>query len=291
MEYQKFSPGDPLRNIRATDWNRMQDATRAFFEQGFMRPRSQSMPGAESQVVYVRNDSGADLTRGNVLDISAPIFTPTDNPDGFGFPITFIGDIPAADEGTRFAVLVESIPDGAVGRAVMSGLAVVLVNVADEAHEFAATQASETELISGDAGVEILWKESGTGESKWAIIRIGGTGGGGLREFFVLRDNATLISPNRWAYDGTEQVLDIDGTFKEAPNAWTGNFYNSVESNNSATGVQGSGDNVADFPGGVELQPLGPGVFWAREVRNCEGDIEVIVTHPNNPGGNCEVGS
>jgi hypothetical protein len=114
--------------------------------------------------------------------------------------------------------------------------------------------------------------------------------GDSVIQFWGKLSNMTSLGDNRWSYDFLEQVPDLDGTFKDAPNGRSGICYNTLEAFNTASGIQGSGDNTADFPGGVELQPIGGGVVRIYQDVDCNGDPIFLFQAPNNPGGNCEGG-
>jgi len=101
---------------------------------------------------------------------------------------------------------------------------------------------------------------------------------------------SSLISghANRWTYTVTEQALEKEGRWKDKADGYSGAAYNTIEANNTSSGVQGDGTDVDNLPAGVELQPIGNGaVVRAWRVINCEGAIEVMFAAPNNPGGGC----
>lgn len=110
---------------------------------------------------------------------------------------------------------------------------------------------------------------------------------GKVGQFWIRLTSSTSIGDNRWSYAAAEAEPDKLGVWKTKDTGWTGTAYNTFESFNSATGVQGSGDNVANFPSGVALQPIGPAVVPAWRVVNCDGDEEIHFSAPNNPGGAC----
>lgn len=94
---------------------------------------------------------------------------------------------------------------------------------------------------------------------------------------------------NRWSYSFAEQEYQSAGTFAAKTGGKTGTCYNTMEANNAATGVQGSGDDVDNLDAGVAMQPMGVGaVVWISPVRNCDdGSTEYVFEDPNNPGGDC----
>ena len=83
----------------------------------------------------------------------------------------------AADHIGNFVILLEPAA-GEIGRACISGVCPVRVDVNDEDDQFADVKDGEaTMLESAPTGsARIIWKESGTG-TKWAVVRLGGGAG------------------------------------------------------------------------------------------------------------------
>jgi len=75
----------------------------------------------QAGIVLVRNDSGGDLNRLAVLGIDAPVFTPTDSLETFANGIALVGVTPTAAHAGNFAVLVEPIQTGQLGRTCCRG--------------------------------------------------------------------------------------------------------------------------------------------------------------------------
>jgi len=169
--------GDPLE-IRAPIWNQMLDAARDARDRRHdaSRPRSRELTGLP---ILIRNDSGSDLDRHEIIGITGCVFTSTD--DGFFERIVLTGDRPEAGthEG-KFAVLDVAIPNGEIGRAVVDGVVACQINVTDSGHEYAdISDGDSSTLASGSTGTaQILHIESGTGD-QWAIVRLMGAVGGG----------------------------------------------------------------------------------------------------------------
>ncbi|HUU90110.1 MAG TPA: hypothetical protein VM238_02750 [Phycisphaerae bacterium] len=174
MSLQKVKSGDPLE-IPARTHNAFIDAARDHLA------RQQNVAGAPvaelrpGGIVPVKNASGADRERFDILGIDAPIFTPTDNEDGFKNQVALKGVLPTeADHAGRFAILLEPLKAGAIGLACVQGVCPVKVSVEDEDHPCADVNDGQAgSLKSGVSGAAfILWKESGTGE-KWAVVKLG----------------------------------------------------------------------------------------------------------------------
>jgi len=290
--------GQPL-NIPADDWNRIVDATRAFYEQQAPGRGGPATAGIvrQSGVVLVKNASGQAQDRFAVLGIDAPIIPPgaEGNEEEFKRQVALSCVTPTAEHAGRFVVLLEPLADGAIGRACVSGVTVVRLQVENEDDTIADVADGESaHLVSGTSGnAVILWKEEegegGNSGGRWAIVRIGG--GGASAQLLIKLTGSSTLADNRWSYSAVEVVPEKQGRYKDKANGWSGTAYNTIEANNAATGILGSGDNTADFPSGVELQPIGSGaVVPAWRVINCEGVEEIHFAAPNNPGGTCDSG-
>lgn len=186
---KKVRPGDPLQ-VPAAGYNAMVDAARAekMRRQGI--ERSARAGFRQTGIVLVKNNSGADRDRFNVLGIDGPIFTPAEGLDSFKNDQAFKGITPAtADHLGNFVILLEPIESGKIGPAVASGVCPVRVNVTDESHGYADVADGQAGyLASGASGAaRILCVESGTGE-KWAKVRIGAGGGGDVSGAHTLLD-------------------------------------------------------------------------------------------------------
>ena len=128
--------------------------------------RSERSAFRQTGIVPVKNASGADRNRFDVLGIDAPLFTPTDNLTSFQNQIALVGVTPReADHYGKFAILLEPLRTGRIGKACVSGVCVVRLNVLDESHDFADVEDGCTEnLKTGSAlaatGGRITWRPS-----------------------------------------------------------------------------------------------------------------------------------
>lgn len=82
-----------------------------------------------------------------------------------------IGEVPTiAAHADSFAIAMEPIPIGGTGLAAVGGAFACKVHVTDASHRFAGVKDGDvTQLQSARCGpVQLLWKEPGVGECKWA---------------------------------------------------------------------------------------------------------------------------
>lgn len=120
----------------------------------------------------------------------------------------FDGEVPS-DASAPFMITVESLLGTAIGDAVVSGLAIVQVNVSKASHARAKPKVGETDyLVSADSGgVPVLWKESGTG-LKWAMVLLDFADSAALRTADCSRATS-FIRANSCA---TLSILSVSGS-------------------------------------------------------------------------------
>jgi len=163
---KKVRTGDPLI-IPAGTYNNFIDAARDFQQRQQNAVQVPQM-AAGSETILVRNDSGSDLPRFSVLGIDGILFEPAVDLE------------PTQDNHkSKFVILAEPIRSTALGRAYITGMCCVQVNVSDESHNFADVAEGQSGYLQTDTAGSaiILWKESGTG-IKWALVKLGGASGG-----------------------------------------------------------------------------------------------------------------
>ena len=94
MSFRRVKAGEPVR-IPAAAYNAWCEAAEAHQAGNAELCRQTSGDRPECTRVKVRNDSGADRSRFDVLGISGPLFTPTDNLAEFLRAPKLIGATPA----------------------------------------------------------------------------------------------------------------------------------------------------------------------------------------------------
>lgn len=170
IEYRK--QGQRLA-VRAKDWNEIAR---------LVNSQVSALPGVAAAFslpygqAYLKNTTGSAVVRGGVLGISGPLIDPADNEEEFRTNLAFAGASPSVDtHNGRFAITLEPIKAGKIGRAVIVGLAACTVAVSDAAHGYANIADGQTDKLSSSAarGVPIYTKESGTGD-KLAVVILGG---------------------------------------------------------------------------------------------------------------------
>ncbi len=179
---KKLAPGDD--SLSSSTWNTFVDVARAF--QGSTTGGSQASNPPQATIIRVRNDSGADRDRFDVLGLQGPVITPEDNLLSFLSQVCLSGITPdAADHTGRFVVLQEPIPAGFIGRAAVAGVTYARVRGASAGGCVDVTQGDSVALtFTGTGSAQVLTlcgpvlatsgsgSGSGTGD-EWAVVRFG----------------------------------------------------------------------------------------------------------------------
>jgi hypothetical protein len=212
-DLQHVQSGQPLR-IPAADWNKIIDATRAHFEKqlgGGTRPAHIGQQNAG--IIFIRNDTGADRKRFDVVGLGEPIIGPDANADEFKRQVAMIGLAPTASHLARFAVLQEPIVAGGIGRAVVDGITIARANLATtDPHTLAPIAGGSILEPHPQGGTRLIWAAS-TGSDVWCIVRLGAETG--LIE-------AVITGSTGKAHDWEERVTSDAGVWTTPSNPRSG---------------------------------------------------------------------
>ncbi|MBM4017419.1 MAG: hypothetical protein FJ288_03680 [Planctomycetes bacterium] len=172
---KKVQPGQRMV-IPAQTFNTFIDAARDYLQRQQNQGGDPLAEPRQAGVILVRNDTGEDRALFDILGLDGPVYAPPDNEEGFKFRYALKGVAPtAADHAGNFAVCLEPIADGKIGRCLVQGVTPVKLNVLREDHGFADV-VDDGRLSSAPEGpAQVLWKEDGTGEDKWALVRVAET--------------------------------------------------------------------------------------------------------------------
>lgn len=168
--------GDPLR-IRAGDWNQIVQATNMVLGDSAGQGNPTPLFANSQTVIKVKNTTGTDLDRYDVLQITSVEYSTGDAFEAGN--VVFSGSTPDKDFHGNFCVLQEPLADAKIGRAVVSGLTLAKVDSASE---------STVDLVDGDTsmlassplgfGRAKLLFSTGSGDGyDWGLILLGGTWG------------------------------------------------------------------------------------------------------------------
>jgi len=260
---KKVKPGDALA-IPAEAYNAFIDAARDF-QQRTRHIGQQATPGYRSAgIVLVKNESGANRLRFEVLGLGEPIILPDADEQQFKNTVAFRGEMP--DETLhkgRFVILAEPLATGAIGRAYLAGVTAVRLRLEDSAQKVDAAEiidADATALQPAPAGsAAVLWHQEQTGDV-WAVVRLGNAAGTHDNPK-VLGGSGDTADTEEWDVDGQEEGCD-GVQFSPIRLYWSGT----------------SGDPVYQFIRTPTYDSIGRLVHVPAEVRstafgtgNCEG--------------------
>ena len=189
--FKKVRTGDPLR-IPAETFNTFIDAARDFKSRRQSSTRDPGFDVRQTGIIPVKNNSGSDRNRFDILGVDRPIFTPDDSLTSFQNQVSLVGVSPTeADHLGKFVVLLEPVRAGRIGMACVSGVCVVRLCVADAEHEFADVEDGQTANLktATNGSAFILWREPavggygycgygyGYGGLVWAVVRLSNIAG------------------------------------------------------------------------------------------------------------------
>jgi len=171
---KKVQAGQPLA-ISAEAFNSFIDAARAVRANRHDVAQDPGLDFRQSGIIKVKNNSGADRARFDVLGIEAPLFDPAVSLDSFKARVAVTGITPDPEKHfAKFVVLAEPLKAGAIGWGCASGLTVARVKINGESDPRADVGDTADALASGHSGAAlILWKEPAGSGPRWALIKIG----------------------------------------------------------------------------------------------------------------------
>lgn len=185
MMLSKARPGPPGK-LEFDTFNAVADAVNRVNGRERNIAREPSRNVSNTGVIKVRNDSGADRDRFDILGVEGPIFERDDNDAFFKSSPALRGVVPQERHLGRFAVLQTPLPAGAIGRAVVSGWTVCRVKMEDEQHTAAdVLPGTPGHLVSGGGIATLLTIEPAaqrqTAEIAYCVARLGGGGAAPVR--------------------------------------------------------------------------------------------------------------
>jgi len=168
-DFRKVRPGQPLR-ITAKAWNRVLDsvATQPEFA------GTAGLYGRPCHIVQIKNTTGSTVPKWGVLAIAGIANDPTAGASSLAqfqeVPI-LEGAAPSSTTAGKFVVAVEPIAAGKFGRAAIDGVVQCKVEIVHADHRFVACGSGGLKTAASGEGL-VLWKDSGTGTNKWALVQL-----------------------------------------------------------------------------------------------------------------------
>jgi hypothetical protein len=210
----RIEPGQPLESaISARAWNRAQDAADIVLGAGAgMAALGPRMANAPYIVLPCKNNSAENVPRYGVLAIQSLEIPPTStasDPETLQFQSQPVirGDLPYGGESIA-VIAIQPIPAGSVGMVAVSGVVQAKIDIKSASHTLATTKYNEVDEMktSGSVGYPIIWKQSGTGTGKWALIMLSSHVPQGIRlgKISGTWSKGTTATVTRYNGDGTE---------------------------------------------------------------------------------------
>lgn len=178
---EKVRSGEPV-NIKASTWNAFVDAANWAKEARQNSSADGVSAGLDVGIVRLKNGESTLYPRYSSLVIVGVCVTAEANEDEFtSCPPVFEGQKMTSErEGKPYAVLLEPIEAGEIGRAMVLGVTPAKVAIKESGDDYAVPMADSStgELESSATGTaRILWKAGGSGE-QWCVLQLGGAGAG-----------------------------------------------------------------------------------------------------------------
>ena len=204
--------------IRASTWNGFVDAANWVKEAKQNSLGVGIKSGIGGGIVPMKNMEERDYPRFSALVITGVAISPSANEDEFvSCPTVFEGQKMTSErEDMPYAILLEPIAAGEIGRAMLLGLtpAKVAILSADDQYAVPKANSDNGALESSETGVaRILWKAGGSG-TQWCVLQLGGAGGGKADERVAMckvtggnsqSGYTVMVYPNgRWDDGGAE---------------------------------------------------------------------------------------
>lgn len=176
---EKVSRGESVV-IKASTWNAMIDAANYVRENRQNQSGKTLKSGLSTGIIQIRNGEPETRDRFTALVLSDIAIPPNVNENEFvSCPPVFIGQkMTAQREGKPYAILLEPLEPGKVGRAMVLGIVPAKVQIQDGEDGYAVPvpESSTGALRSETTGVaRIVWKAGGSG-TQWCLLQLGGAG-------------------------------------------------------------------------------------------------------------------
>jgi len=205
----RVRPGQNIATaFSAKAWNRAQDAADVVLGD---RQRFGVTPADGSGSPYIailaKNLTNAALPQWGVvridgLELTAGGPTAQGNAQFQQMPVV-TGRVPGGAFPERWGIAVEPIKNGEIGRIAVAGVVQAKVRIVNASDRYVRViSGNATSLVTGSHGEGmILWMESGVGDDKWALIRLGVATGVAIVQF-----------DGSWAVGATKTVTFFGGT-------------------------------------------------------------------------------
>lgn len=217
---------------------------------------------ARQWTVLVHNTSKVTLKRFDAVELIEPIITDAQDAPAFdrlaGFKVAYPDD-PTA--GGMLAMVQAPIGAGKTGRAIVFGVSPAReIQVGSEAHGRARFGVAG-ELVSADDGPAVILWTSPPGQTprRGVVAVVQGKSGQAPTEQHARIELSASLSPNRWIYGMRLVERNSQAGWDDIAGAQQVYGYNTLETANSGSGIQGNGVDADKLPDGFGIVPIGVG--------------------------------
>lgn len=174
-KFKKVQTGDSLK-IPADAYNAFIDAAADFRNRTAKFNQQSKSSFIDSNIVLIKNETGQDCDRFNIVGLGEPIISPDENLREFKKRVMFRGVVPNEElHGSKFAVLQEPVKAGHIARAIVFGNSIAKLQIenTEQKIKFAKLESGNSAtLIPENSGpIKILWHEQKSG-IVWAVVCI-----------------------------------------------------------------------------------------------------------------------
>lgn len=193
---KQAKPGDKIE-ISAKEWNDVRAATQMVLSGQLGADKRPGQRWTDQHLsIRVKNTTGSNVDRFDVLAIDDMVFNLEDNKEGtIGLPCLKLRDIAGSKDRGNVVVVQAPIkvPTSTVpgiDKGVMSGVTAAYVDVKDEDDRYIDVGDAARSFVSARSGGvgRIIWKPEGTGRSLCMVLIQAGGGVGGSMIFFEFDD-------------------------------------------------------------------------------------------------------
>lgn len=173
----KVGVGDSIASaLTADNWNSFVDAAAAVAASRLNSSVPSNLGRRDYSIIRVKNTSEDNWPRFAVAGLVDPVIDADTNLLEFQGEPLFNGENPSDDTLTKYAITVDAIPAGEIGRAVAIGIIACQVDMRDQCHFYAkAVVGDYDKLKSDDIGTaRILWHQPPASypATCWALVRV-----------------------------------------------------------------------------------------------------------------------
>ncbi len=161
--------------VKASTWNSFIDAANANKNSQNNQNFSSIRNSLKSGEIFIKNMTSTTMSQFSTLTLGEVLVKPSDNESEFKNRLPAFTGYLDSDSSRPFAILLEPIEVGKIGKGLIMGVTPALVDIISSDHQYAEPTETGT-LQSCDSGIaRILWQANESG-SQWCVLQLGGGG-------------------------------------------------------------------------------------------------------------------